>query len=115
VLFALYSAIVSRDIASREYWSFLPLYLSWIFLIFGAISIMRRWFLIIRSVTGISADRTTMTRPRIDRIQVMPAFGSRPTSVHTQWNPVSRSSISHLIGHRTMLMVEMNDAIFMVF
>ena len=80
VLLVLYSAMVSRDIASREYWSFLPLYLSWIFLICGAIAIILRWLLNIRSVTGMSAARTTSTRPRIDRIQVMPAAGSIPTA-----------------------------------
>ena len=59
----LYSSIVSRDIASREYWSFLPLYLSWIFLSCGATSSMRRWLLIWRTKIGISAARTTMHEP----------------------------------------------------
>ena len=99
--------MVSRDIASRENWSFLPLYLSWIFFSCGATSSMRRWLLICRTKIGISAARTTMTRPTIDSTQVIPAFGSSPTNVHREWKATRISSMTHLMGQRMMLMMSM--------
>ena len=95
--------MVSRDIASRENWSFLPLYLSWIFFSCGATSSMRRWLLIWRTKIGMSAARTTITRPVIARTQVMPAAGSIPRKVHSEWNATRISSMAHLMGQRRML------------
>ena len=103
----LYSSIVSRDIASRENWSFLPLYLSWIFLSCGATSSMRRWLLIWRTKIGISAARTTMTRPTIESTHVTPASGSRPKNVHIEWKATRISSITHLMGQRIRLRMSM--------
>ena len=99
--------MVSRDIASRENWSFLPLYLSWIFFSCGATSSMRRWLLIWRTKIGISAARTTMTRPTIESTQVRPAFGSSPMNVHREWKATRISSMTHLMGQRMMLMMSM--------
>ncbi len=96
--------MVSRDMASRENWSFLPLYLSWIFLSCGATSSMRRWLLICLTKIGMSAARTTMTRPTIDSTQVTPASGSMPMVVHSQWNATRISSMAHLMGHRSVPM-----------
>ena len=104
---SLYSAMVSRDMASRENWSFLPLYLSWIFFSCGATSSMRRCDLIWRTKIGISAARTTKVRKMIDSTQVMPALGSMPRFSKTQWKPTRMAETTHLRGQRIVPMRSM--------
>ena len=99
--------MVSRDIASRENWSFFPLYLSWIFLSCGAISKERRWLLICFTNSGISAARTTKTNPTIDNTQVSPSSGFIPSVVMTVWKATRIASMAHLIGQRIIPKISM--------
>src|ERR1041384_498347 len=65
---------------------------------------MRRWLLICRTKIGMSAARTTRTRPTMESTQVSPASGfSWTICVQNQWNPTRIASITHLIGHRRVL------------
>ena len=72
----------------------------------GATSSILRWLLICRTKIGISAARTTSTRPTIDSTQVMPAAGSIPSAVSSVWNPTRIASITHLMREEDVLKTE---------
>ena len=55
----------------------------------------------------MSAARTTTVRPTIDSTQVIPAAGSIPIVVNSQWNATRMSSTTHLMGHRIVPMISM--------
>src|SRR5687768_3805438 len=95
----LYMAICSCDMAWRDSWSVLPLYLSWSFFRSGCSSCMPRWALICLTNTGIRAARMTSTRPMMDRVHVQPEASGMPMALRPSWKPTMMMDTSHLNGN----------------
>ena len=73
---------------------------------------MLRWLLICLTNTGISAARTTSTKPTIDSTQTMPALvpsGSAIMSANSEWKLTKISSMTHLIGQRIAPMTSITN------
>ncbi len=94
----LYSAMVSRLMASRDAGSFLFLYFFWIAWSSGCTICMPREARICLKNSGIMIVLMTMTRPTIDRIQATPAPSGSPTKTKSLWHRNMIQATTHSRG-----------------